>query len=203
MKVNPDFIDNAYSYSAIDPSTSPLPSRYTNVHGLDHEAVFSENDFKCCTPLGSKTTTMAKCCSSFGNLANDGVTYTCALPAGTDLMVYFNRFVSNEGRGSTQPGGGLVDADFNQLTGEPIISTTVTQKITALGSAYCSALKVRVGGAFGSYDLEPEGNNTNQNEKIYGILDSSKDEGIATAANPGYTAFMAGFRWNHHLYCDD
>ncbi len=202
MKVNPDFIDDAYSYSATDPTTS-LTSRYTNVHGLDHEAVFSENDFKCCTPLGSKTTTKSKCCSSFGNVAADGVTYTCALPAGTDLMVYFNRFVSNEGRGSTQPGGGLLDADFNQLTGEPIISTTVTQKISSLGSAYCSALKVRQGGAFGSYDLEPDGNNTNQNEKLYGILDSSKDEGIATSANPGYTAFMAGFRWNHHLYCDD
>jgi hypothetical protein len=202
MKVNPDFIDNAYSYSAADPSTL-LTSRYTNVHGIDHEAVFAENDFKCCTPLGSKTTTKSKCCSSFGNVAADGVTYTCALPAGTDLMVYFNRFVSNEGRGSTQPGGGLVDADFNQLTGEPIISTTVTQKITALGSAYCSSLTTRQGGAFGSYDLEPDGNNTNQNEKIFGILDSSKDEGIATSANPGYTAFMSGFRWNHHLYCDD
>ncbi len=202
MMENPHFNDDAYSYSATDPSTL-LTSRFTNVHGLDHEAVFAENDFKCCTPLGSKTTTKSKCCSSFGNVAADGVTYTCALPAGTDLMVYFNRFVSNEGRGSTQPGGGLVDADFNQLTGEPIISTTVTQKISSLGSAYCSSLTVRVGGAFGSYDLEPDGPNTNQNEKIYGILDSSKDEGIAASANPGYTAFMAGFRWNHHLYCDD
>jgi hypothetical protein len=203
MKIS-HFNDNAYSFDAIDPETS-ISSRYTNVHGLDLEPIFSENDFKCCSPLGYKTTTQSKCCSGYGKLANDGTTYTCGIPAGTDLMVYFNRFVSNEGRGSTQPGGGLVDADFSQLTGEPLITTTVSQKISALGSAYCANAKVRQGGAFSSFNLEPYGNDTNDNEKIYGIVDSTRDETAGSGSGPGagYTAFMSGFRWNHHLYCDD
>jgi hypothetical protein len=122
-------------------------------------------------------------------------------------MVYFNRFVSNEGIGTTQPGGGLLDADFDLKTGEQRIDTTVTQKIALLGRAYCESKKVRIGGAFGEFPLEPEGNDTNQNEKIYNIVDSSKDEGSLSATGGdvpvGYTAFMQGFRWNHHLYCDE
>jgi hypothetical protein len=209
-----DFIQDTFSFfhSYVDSTDPTLPpgsanvvtSRYTNVNGLNHEPVFSENDFKCCTPLGKKTTTQGKCCSGYGTLSQSGTVYTCGLPAGADLMVYFNRFVSNEGRGSDQPGGGLVDPDFNMITGEPVISTAVTQKISALGTSYCGSKKVRSGGAFGEYRLEPDGNDTNQNEKIYGIVDSSKDEGqLAGGASVGYTAFMSGFRWNHHLYCDD
>lgn len=203
-----DFNDPAYSFdhSYVDAATATtVTSRYTNNYGLDHEPVFAENDFKCCAPLGNKTTSQAKCCSGHGAASTSGAVFTCSLPEGADLMVYFNRFVSNEGRGATMPGGGLLDADFNMMTGEPLVSTIVNQKINALGTAYCASGKVRIGGAFGDFDLEPSGNDTNQNEKIYGILDSSKDEGELVGGNTsvGYTAFMAGFRWNHHLYCDE
>jgi hypothetical protein len=38
-------------------------------------------------------------------------------------------------------------------------------------------------------------------------VDSSRDEGKVSTAGAtipvGYSAFMAGFRWNHHLYCQD
>ncbi len=202
MMFSTHFDQDNYAFLANDPTTGS-PSRYTNVYGLDHEPVFSENDFKCCTPLGVNATSQAKCCSGYGDAA--GAKFTCALPSGTDLMVYFNRFVSNEGRGSTQPGGGLLDGDFNMLTGEPKISPTVNQKITALGNAYCASKAVRQGGSFGEYDLEPDGNNTNQSEKIFGIVDSAKDEAQVSggSASAGYSSFMGGFRWNHHLYCDD
>jgi len=204
---NPSFSFNHTYVDTTDP-TVPSPgtvtSRYTNVNGLNHEPVFSENDFKCCTPLGKKTTTQSKCCSGYGSLSQSGTVYTCAIPAGADIMVYFNRFVSNEGRGPDQPGGGLVDTDFNMQSGEPIVSTAVTQKISVLGTTYCGSKKVRPGGAFGEFKLEPYGNDTNDNEKIYGIVDSSRDEGqLAAGSSVGYTAFMSGFRWNHHLYCDD
>jgi hypothetical protein len=149
MKLN-DFIPEAVSF--YDPSSA---SYMTNAKGLDHEPVFSENDFKCCSPLGKTTNDQSKCCSGFGNPTPSGTYYSCALPVGTDLMVYFNRFVTNEGRGTDQPGGGLVDADFTNLTGEPIVSVSVSQKISILGKTYCSSGNVRQGGTFGAFNLEP------------------------------------------------
>ncbi len=209
MKVS-DFTDPTYSFqqSLTDPDTSiTTNSYYTNRYGLDHEPVFSENDFKCCTPLGKTTSDETKCCSGHGVQAPNTNTFTCSLPAGTDLMVYFNRFVSNEAVGTDKPGGGLVDADYNFLTGEPRLTSDVNIKISKLGQAYCDSKKVRQGGAFGEFPLEPVGNNTNLSDKIYGIVDSSNDEGklsnAGTSVAVGYSAFMLGFRWNHHLYCQD
>jgi hypothetical protein len=76
-----------------------------------------------------------------------------------------------------------------------------------MGTAYCATGKVRQGGAFGEFPLEPSGNNTSQSERIYGIVDSQRDEGQLSNAGAtvsvGYSDFMYGFRWNHHLYCDD
>ena len=210
-----DFNDNAYSFTAsyVDPYTNPgmggttITDRYVNRHAINQEPVFSENDFKCCSPLGTKTNSQAKCCSGYGTASASGTTFTCSLPDGADLMVYFNRFVSNEGQGTTQPGGGLVETDFEVSTGEPLLTSVITQKIQALGTAYCESKKVRQGGAFGSFKLEPNGSDTNQTEKNYGIVDSSSDLGQITATGGniqvGYSAFMAGFRWNHHLYCED
>lgn len=188
--------------------------RYTTHHSLDASPVFSAHDFKCCMPLGKSTADTSKCCSGFGVAQDDTNTkFTCALPAGTDLMVYFNRFVSNEGRGSDQPGGGLVNSDFDSRTGEPLLvkntSTTqkVNSKIMALGKAYCASGTVRQGGAFGLFEPEPQGAGTDLSTRLYGIVDSSRDNGQISNAgatfNTGYTAFMDGFRWNHHLYCAD
>jgi hypothetical protein len=205
-----DFIHSDFSFiqSLTDPDTGTVTtSSYTNRYGLDHEPVFAESEFKCCTPLGKSNTDPTKCCSGHGISQGTGNSYTCALPAGANLMVYFNRFVTNEGIGSDKPGGGLTESDFNYLTGEPKISNTVNQKIYALGAAYCDSGKVRQGGAFGEFNLEPSGNDTNMSDKIYGIVDSSNDYGQLSNAggtfNVGYNAFMSGYRWNHHLYCDD
>lgn len=122
-------------------------------------------------------------------------------------MVYFNRFVSNEGRGSDQPGGGLVDTDFNATTGEPLLTGAVNDKIRELGTTYCASKEVRQGGAFGLFEPEPQGPETNLTSRIYGIVDSSRDIGQNSNAGKtyttGYAAFMDGFRWNHHLYCAD
>ncbi len=198
-----DFIyDPDYSFLA------PGPTDYrTNVHALNHDPIFSENDFKCCTPLGKTTNNQTKCCSGYGTGGANGSNFTCALPSGTNLMVYFNRFVSNEGVRTDLPGGGLASSDFNQETGEPLLATSVNQKISALGVAFCENGKVRRGGAFGSFGLEPEGSNTSQSDRIYGIVDSPQDNGQLSIAGGtiavGYNAFMNGYRWNHHLYCDD
>ncbi len=179
---------------------------YLNHKALLNEPVFSPNDFKCCTPLGKTATAAAKCCSGFGTASSTSAVI-CKLPPRTDLMVYFNRYVSNEGQGTDQPGGGLLEADFNSLTGEPNLTAAVNLKITELGRSYCSSGKVRQGGAFGRYEPEPQGPLTNVSSRIYNIVDSTRDAGqnssAGTTVPTGYTPFTQGFRWNHHLYCND
>jgi hypothetical protein len=180
----------------------------TNVQGLQLEPVFSSNDYKCCSPLGKTVTDSAKCCSGFGvAISANSNQKTCALPAGTDLMVYFNRFVSNEGQGTDAPGGGLLETDFDSQSGEPVLTAAVNDKIRELGSSFCASGKVRQGGAFGLFEVEPQGSQTNTSSKIYNIVDSSHDVGQNSNAGStdvtGYPAFADGFRWNHHLYCAD
>ncbi len=173
---------------------------------LDHDPIFSANEFKCCSPLGKIVSDVNRCCSGFGLPFGDGTASTCALPKGTDLMVYFNRFVSNEGVDETGPGGGLKDADFSIYTGEPLTTTAVNDKIRALGRAFCDGGQVRQGGAFGNFLPEPQGPSTNLTRN-YQLVDSSRDSGQNTSGGTptptGYQAFMDGFRWNHHLYCAD
>lgn len=180
---------------------------YMNHKTLQNEPVFSPNDFKCCTPLGKTADSSAKCCSNFGTAIPGTSNVTCALPAKTDLMVYFNRFVSNEGQGTDQPGGGLLEADFEATSGEPKLTAAVNLKITELGRAYCASGKVRQGGAFGRFEPEPQGPATNVSSRLYNIVDSTRDAGqnssAGTTVTTGYTPFTQGFRWNHHLYCND
>lgn len=181
---------------------------FTNMYGLQTEPVFSANDYKCCAPLGKTVTDATKCCSGFGvSISENSNQKTCALPAGTDLMVYFNRFVSNEGVGADKPGGGLLETEFDAQSGEPLLNATVNSKIRELGTSYCASGVVRQGGAFGSFEVEPQGSQTNVADRIYNIVDSTRDVGqnsnAGTTDVTGYPAFADGFRWNHHLYCAD
>lgn len=124
--------------------------RFTYQDKLAHAAVFSSKDFTCCMPLGKETTSAAKCCSATASTVNGKM--ICKLPSGTDLNVYFNKFVSNDGVGTDQPGGGLVvtseastaaekeeEIDFNAFTGEPKMRAATFQKLEALGAAYCQS----------------------------------------------------------------
>ncbi len=184
-----------------------VTKNFTNIHGLLNEPVFSANDFKCCSPLGKTVTDGGKCCSGYAYTDEDSGIKTCSLPAGADLMIYFNRFVSNEGVGDDKPGGGLLEADFDATTGEPLLTAAVNDKIRELGAAYCASGKVRQGGAFGNFEIEPQGSETNLTNRIYNIVDSSRDQGqnsnAGATVSVGYNAFIEGFRWNHHLYCTE
>ncbi|MBY0413849.1 MAG: hypothetical protein K2Q18_06775, partial [Bdellovibrionales bacterium] len=174
---------------------------------IGHSAVFSSKDFACCTPLGKETSSAAKCCSGSAATAN-GKT-TCKIPSGTDLSVYFNKFVSNEGVGEDQPEGGLLitgtdeEIDFNAYTGEPKIRESTFTKLEELGKAYCQNGVVRNGGAFGQFGPEPYSGPyytpVGQSSFTYpiSIVDSFLDQD----SNFGKFAFDSGFRWNHHYYC--
>lgn len=174
----------------------------TTHHSLNQAPVFSEGQFKCCAPLGKATTTPGNCCSGYGVQIENTNKYACALPTGTDLMVYLNPYVSNEGLTQT-----LTEADFNPNTGEPLLSSTVVNKIAQIGRTYCEGKKVRQGGAFGSFEPEPQGSRTDASKRIYQIVDSSNDVGQVTNAgatlSSGYNVFNQGYRWNHHLYCTE
>lgn len=195
-----EFQSSAFSYAKSG-------SYYTNSSGLQTEQIFSSSEFKCCAPLGKTVTDSARCCSAYVKTTS-GVS-TCSLPPGTDLMVYFNRYISNEGVGTDKPGGGLLESDFDQLTGEPLLTTAINSKLNDLGVAYCSSKKVRQGAAFGGFEPQPAGSDTTLSDRIYGIVDSTNDVGQVSNAGAtiatGYTQFGPefGFRWNHHLYCAD
>ena len=193
------------------------------VDSTAHPAVFSSKDFTCCTPLGKTPSAPANCCSGYAVLSKDGKTSTCKLPSGTDLHVYFNKFVSGEGVGDSEPGGGLVynsavedENDFNAYTGEPKMRQTTLDKITSLGKTYCEGANVIPGGGSGYFAPEPfTGNyqiadpaNASNVEKLFpeSIVDSAidfQDPGKSPSKDKaGKFLFDSGYRWNHHYYCD-
>ena len=187
-------------------------NRFTFQDKLAHAAVFSSKEFTCCTPLGKNTASAAKCCSGFATTTAGKL--TCKLPVGTDLNVYFNKFVSSDGVGETLPGGGLILSspldealsDFNEYTGEPKLRSSTFMKLEELGRAFCANGSVDIGGAFGEFPPEPFGgsydrpNGSNSLTFPRSIVDS-----IIDAEESGTTAgkypFDNGFRWNHHFYC--
>lgn len=180
--------------------------RMTFQDKLAHPAIFSSKDFMCCTPLGKETVSAAKCCSGNAVAGSNGK-LICKLPSGTDLNVYFNKFVSNEGVGESLPLGGLItaatqeaDVDFNKFTGEPKNRPATLQKILELGKMYCQGAVVRNGGAFANFESEPfSGYNSyeNENDLVHpvSIIDSLNDK------NYDQYSFDSGYRWNHHYYC--
>jgi hypothetical protein len=203
-----DFGNTASSTSPLAPIDQVKP-RFTYRDKLAHPAIFSSKDFKCCTPLGKETTAPTKCCSN--NAATIGGKMYCKLPTGTDLNVYFNKFISSEGVGEDEPNGGLLlentdeeESDFNPYTGEPKLKTSTYQKLEALGVKHCQSGKIGNGGAFALFPPEPYSGYASFDGAStitypLSIVDSILDwanEGLA-----GKSAFDNGYRWDHHIYC--
>ena len=183
---------------------------------MNFRPIFHETQVVCCSPLGTKVSHEKQCCTNHTRKNPLEDSQSCALPSKTNLMVYFNRFVSGEGRyhEDTQPEG-LIDDDFNPKSGEPKLRESTYDKIKNLGDQYCDNqedVKTRTGGAVGSFLVEPlpPGGNVLGNPNLgandpslrrYGIVDSLYDSSIDKNRETGYWPFVEGFRWNHHLYC--
>ena len=167
--------------------------------------VFSGNKFLCCLQLGDPTTNKAQCCSNHLKLTQENGAQggECALPPGADLHLYFNKFVSGDGMGQHQPGGGLINEDFIPETGEPKYRAETLAKVAELGKRYCDSGSTRKGVAFGNFTPEPNAGFFQQasggKERYYSIIDSTDDFDPDT--DSGTLRFKEGFRWNHHLYC--
>ena len=188
----------------IDPSNAGGYVTYQDKISLS--PVFSAHKFQCCLGLGEEALSASACCSGYAQAeGEEGAEKFCTLPSKTNLNVYFNRFVSNDGMGEEQPGGGLVDGDFIPETGEPKNEQEVYNKLKALGEAYCQKGEVRRGGAFGHYQAQPSDgyfvqfNTAPESQVIYSIVDDSNDWDDTN--KNGYPTFVQGYRWNHHLYC--
>jgi hypothetical protein len=209
LRYNDDGSTNTIDVTGAGGNYGNYEKRFTYQNKIDHPAVFSSKDFACCVPLGKTTTSAAKCCTGFA------VGSICKLPKGTDLNVYFNKLVSNEGVGETQPGGGLTitgtdeEIDFNPYTGEPKYRGSTYDKLVALGNSYCDGGTVVTGGAFGEFPPEPfSGSYTVQAGATGNIADSFPASIVDSVIdfkqsdpNLGKVPFDSGFKWNHHYYC--
>lgn len=170
---------------------------------INHSPVFSGHEFKCCQKLGQVVSSADQCCSGFTVQREQG--QVCMLPSGVDLHVYFNRFVSSEGVGSEEPGGGLIDDDFIPETGEPKYREATLTKIAELGFAYCASENVRFGSTTNFFYAEPfagfyEQDGGLEESRIHSFVDSTFDTN--QNSDDGYTRFQEGLKWTHHLYCD-
>ncbi|MFA6235750.1 MAG: hypothetical protein WC635_00375 [Bacteriovorax sp.] len=207
--------DNSSSTNDTTAEYGNVEKRFTYQDKLDHSAIFSSKDFACCTPLGKTATSAAKCCSGHAVASSDGKTQTCKLPHGTDLNVYFNKFVSGEGVGDSLGVPGLSitgldsEIDFNEYTGEPKYKDTVTKKLLDIGAFFCDGGKVTTGGAFGKFPPEPFSGTYSIAPGSSGNLEDSFPLSIVDSVidferndpNVGKVPFDSGFKWNHHLYC--
>ena len=200
--------DEGPSLVSVDDYANPA-SNVVNANGISQTQIWSDNEFKCCLNLGEATDDAGLCCSGYaadsdsdGAGSNSGK--TCKLPTGTNLHVYFNKFVSGDGMSEDAPGGGLDDTDFVPETGEIKMNQDAYSKVRALGAAYCDSGDVRGGAAFGSFYAEPNTGNYFQNgsledSKMWSITDSNLD--YDDVRDTGFVRFLEGYRWNHHIYC--
>lgn len=202
---NPLTDDGSRNTAALDPGAINEPlGRITFQDEVVLPQIFSGSDFKCCIELGQVTADSTKCCSNNSTVI-DGER-TCTLPSGTNLNVYFNKFISSEGIGEELPGGGLSEADFIPETGEPKLSIAVNNKLIALGTAFCANQSTRKGASFGYFFGEPNNgayiqtNQSVEDSKRFSIIDSTNDQDPDN--DSGFAQFQQGFRWDHHFYCN-
>ena len=122
------------------------------------------------------------------------------------MHLYFNRFVSNDGRTLDDPDGGLKETDFIPETGEPRLTQEVYDKLTALGELHCENQKVRRGATFGHFNAEPNPgyyihyNTAEADHRFYSIIDDIFDSDPDNQS--GFNEFQKGLRWSHHIYCE-
>ena len=171
---------------------------------VEKDPIFSDHEFSCCVQLGEKTSSASQCCSNYAvtDTTGDVEVKYCKLPPGTNLNVYYNPFVSGEWLREDLPVT-FNDSDFDSQTGE--VTIAAASKLKTLAARVCSSTQYRTGDAFGNYYPEPTPSNiygTPSEFIAWSIVDSYADVDIEDPQDHGVHMFAAGFRWNHHIYCD-
>jgi hypothetical protein len=215
------FIDSGVSKPwASDTAAAPQNADSLNINLVagqelvDHNALFSDNKFLCCLELNTPTNNAGSCCTGYaadddGNTTADpdSLNLKCKIPNETNLNVYFNKFVSGEGMKDFDGGVPLTTDDFDAKTGEPKTSTTVINKLIALGQAFCASGTTRRGGIFGNFQAKPYGPlrqpvSGNDGDTLFTIVDDPSDNGSINNRVTGFQMYNLGYKWNHHVYCD-
>ncbi|MAX65439.1 MAG: hypothetical protein QF441_01275 [Bacteriovoracaceae bacterium] len=173
---------------------------------IEHSPIFSDNQFKCCLELGTVidiNSNDSLCCSGVAvEDEADNTKKICKLPTGTNLNVYFNKFVSGEGLSSSL-NTPLSESDFDIKTGEPKLSNDVLNKLVSLGERFCETGEIRRGSAFGNYQAQPVAPSGSRGITLFSIVDHITDSESGSGDENGFNAFQSGFRWDHHIYCKE
>lgn len=146
--------------------------------------IFSPDTFTCCLPLGSQTKSGDDpniCCSG---LIKDN---RCALNDYTDLSVYFNLYVSSEGK-DVAPN--LIDPATGYITNLSTLEALACQKRA------CASNKIAKGVSLSNLKI-PGHEDASQNVKRFVDNDSATSKANSEIAN----LYNAGLKWNTHLYC--
>jgi hypothetical protein len=178
---------------------------------LDHEPIFSSNEFMCCKPLGTQIDLNYEdgtaCCSGFaaaGQNSSSGGLGRCMLAPGTNLNVYLNKFVSGEGM-SEEIDNPLTEYDFDEQTGSPKFEISVINKVQAIAQEYCTSGTYTQGAAYGPFVAQPVSSQGQQSgaSPLFSIVDSISDGGANNQDPAGFAPFASGYRWNNNIYCLD
>ncbi len=213
--ITPDAIYDPYTPGTLDTRTTPNCGAGQNCPAANTRAVlkdkvkladiWSENEFQCCRETNLETDSAGNCCSGFA-VDISGV-LTCKLPPGTNLNVFFNKFVSGEGMSDyIEENTRLKDEDFIPETGEPKLNEDVEQKLVNLGALFCSSGNVRAGATDGFFYAEPNNERyyhqtqvDEEQTKYRSLIDTNLD--FDGDNDTGAFRFNEGFRWSHHIYC--
>ena len=146
--------------------------------------IFSPDSYTCCLPLGSTTANGDDaniCCS--GLIKNN----RCALNDYADITVYFNLYVSSEGK-NVAPN--LIDPATGYITNMSTVEELACQKQA------CASNKIARGVALSNLKI-PGHEDAVQNVKRFVIDNSETSKTNAEIAK----LYDAGLKWNTHLYC--
>ncbi len=206
LAVNGRSLQSIYDPGNTAADASNPNSRIVLQDRVNFDPVFSSSLFQCCVRANYAVKNASECCSHFAVDEDErgNSQKICKIPDGTNLNVYFNQFVSNEGIGGELPQGGLLQEDFIPETGEPKLTSVVQNKIEAMGVSLCASEEITRGGIFGQFLPEPNNGYFQQegdfeDGRQYSIVDSYYDFDPDHGAGVNY--FLSGFKWNHHIYC--
>ncbi len=180
-------IDASNGVYSVDGSTTAI--KYFN--SLDPDVllggaklIFSPDSFTCCLPLGSPTENNADantCCSGFIN------NNRCALKDYTDLSVYFNLYVSSEGKDVS---ASLIDPNTGYITNIGTVEELACQKRA------CASNKIARGVALSNLKI-PGHEDATQNVKRFVVDNSETSKSNSEIAK----LYDSGLKWNTHVYC--
>lgn len=147
------------------------------------KTIWEQNKYRCCLPAGtivSDDTDAKECCS--GLIADK----TCKLPDYADISVYFNKYISSEGKD-------IPENLFDDHSG--YLNNLTSLQLFACQKRVCASNLVAFGVALSNLKVP---GHAKKSTNVKRFVDGDTDDNKAGSINKFYDA---GLRWNTHLYC--